>query len=154
MHCITAVLIGLLVMSLAYVVSQSSSNLVGLFVSFSGWIAGPMVGLFTMGIFMSWVESRVRIPPIFSYIHVYIQYDFYFSLRRQGAVIGFLCGWFVVGWIGISAMFSSVLYSPEPMHGRLNVSIDECEHINSTKGYINSNITFAAVNATEGGENG
>nr|XP_039254611.1 sodium-coupled monocarboxylate transporter 1-like isoform X1 [Styela clava] len=74
---------GALVMLLAYLLSLSQSNVMQAVSSIVGFIGGPILGLFTMGIFMPWIDYK-------------------------GSFGGLLLGLACTGWIGISAMVYSV----------------------------------------------
>nr|XP_039254243.1 sodium-coupled monocarboxylate transporter 1-like isoform X1 [Styela clava] len=117
---VLTIIFGVLVMTLAYLVSLSSSNIIQITTSITGSIGGPVIAVFTMGMFMPWIN-------------------------HWGALIGIVGGWLFAGWIAISAMsLSSFPGTTE----KLPLSIDSCPTSNYTT-QISTNYSSYSTSTTE-----
>jgi len=88
-----ALLFGGLCIGLAFLADLLGTGVLQASLTIFGVVGGPLLGLFTLGVIFKRVEQR-------------------------GAITGFLCGLFFVGWIGFGG--------PKPPPIRLPVSTDNC----------------------------
>ena len=86
-------------MSVSYLISLSSTNIVGIAVAIDGFFAGPVLGVFTMGLFMPWINYKVNLVRSCKTL-VSIQCVYFL----QSVSIGFAVGVFCVLFVGISSM--------------------------------------------------
>ncbi|XP_077970231.1 sodium-coupled monocarboxylate transporter 2-like isoform X2 [Styela clava] len=113
---------GLIVMLLSFAISLTSSNIVQFGNSIAGFIGGPVLGVFTLGIFMPWIDHK-------------------------GAMAGFLFGFACTCWVGISAILN-----PSNNSAELALTTDNCTMPpNSTierTTLTTLNVVFAHFNVT------
>lgn len=113
------IVFGLLVMTLAYLVSLSSSNIIQITTSITGSIGGPMLAVFTLGMFMPWIN-------------------------HWGALVGLIGGWVCTGWIAISALsYASYPGTTE----KLPLSTDSCRNTSTITSMTLPNFT-QTINTT------
>ncbi|XP_039254545.2 sodium-coupled monocarboxylate transporter 2-like [Styela clava] len=127
---------GFLVMIIAYLVSLLSANIIQITSSITGSLGGPLFGVFTMGLFMPWIN-------------------------HWGALVGLAGGWLFTGWVAISALF---LASFPDTKRKLPLSTDKCPAFNSTVNSVTTALmmeasgeeytTFASMVSSPAPENG
>nr|XP_039254641.1 sodium-coupled monocarboxylate transporter 1-like [Styela clava] len=111
---------GLLVMALAYIISFSDANIIEIVVSISGFIGGPMIGIFTMGLFFPWINYL-------------------------GALVGLILGWAAATWVGLTAMYVTQY---EGSNKQLQISIDNCTALPTSATDMNMTTTYMTPTTT------
>lgn len=109
---IAATFYGLLATGMAFMVGRFGTVLQAVY-ALSGSISGPLFALFVMGVFLPFVNSRVRMRLMFRLLSL-------IDNILQGAIVGFLSGCSIC-----LCIFIGLIYNPRPKL-QLPVYTDEC----------------------------
>ncbi|CAK8681466.1 unnamed protein product [Clavelina lepadiformis] len=117
---VSAIMFGCLVLCMAFLTEKMNGTVMSIATSLDGSISGPLLGLFTLGIFFPWTNTI-------------------------GGITGFLVGTTITAWIALSA----IMYGrPPDKTGLLTVSIANCSHQTNLTTYLSTQQPFTVADAT------
>jgi Na+/proline symporter len=122
------VVIGVVCVCMVYIVEKMGTVL-QLTMSLEAITNGPLLGIFTIGIFIPWIKSKVNI-----FAAKVCRFSFHFCLLLQSALIGGIGGVFLMSWISFQSQWAIA-------YGHMNfppkeLAADQCYY------------TFAPLNST------